>query len=324
MKRYITIITGIIENKNIIPKLGSILLAVVLWAYISSSKSGDVRFKLPVTFAGLQENYVVSKISNKFAVVIVRGNKDDLKNISSKNIKLLVDLSKAVPGELKSYAVQYQKIDFTDDLKIEVNPEEVKILTEKKITRDVKILPKFSGVPDKGFMTGKTRVIPEYVRISGPGSVINKIGVVYTDEIAVDNRNSTFQQEVRIARLDDEGLEYNLSGVNVNVNVMNYSELSTYEIPVIIKNKKKGFGYVFNSDRVKIKVIQSENKNINERSYAAYVDADEFVINNDEFKKKSKVDVMGFVHVNGDTLESDAGILSASPDTVEIVVTKDY
>ena len=92
-------------------------------AYITSAKSGDVRFKLPVTYTGLDEKYIVSKVSHKFVMVEVSGNKDDLKNISSKNIKLLVDLSKSIPGESKPFAIQYQKIDFTDDLKIGLYPK---------------------------------------------------------------------------------------------------------------------------------------------------------------------------------------------------------
>jgi YbbR domain-containing protein len=324
MKRYIEKVLKIIENKNLIPKLGSIILAVILWAYISSSKSGDVRFKLPVTFTGLEENLVISKLSHKVVVVEVQGNKDDLKNISSKNIKLMVDLSKVEPGEYKPYTIQYQKIDVTDDFKIELYPEEVKVLIEKKVSRNVKVIPKFTGNPEKGFMTGKPKVYPDAVKITGPRSVINSIGVLYTEEIPVDNRNAPFKNDFKIMKTAiEDGLEFSISKVNVAVPVQSYSGTITYEIPVAIRNKKKGFNYLLITDRVRISYVPVENKTATERSFTAYIDCDEIDVDNDEFLKNSRIEVIGFVHVNGDSYETDNGILSATPEIVEIVVTKE-
>ncbi len=323
MKRYIEKILRIIENRNLVPKLASILLAVILWAYISSAKSGEVKFKLPVTFAGLEEDYIVSKASHKYVVVEITGNKDDLKNISSKNIKLQVDLTSVEPGEYKPYKIQYQKIDFTDDFKVELYPEEVKILVEKKVARNIRIIPRFSGYTVKGFMTGRIRVNPEYVKVSGPGSVVNNIGALYTDEIPVDGKNAAFRQDIKIEKVNEEELEYNISKVNVIVPVINFSEMTTLEIPLVIRNKKAGYNYLFNPDKVKINVILPENKNINEESFSAYIDAGEIEIDNNEFVKKSKIEIMGFVHVNGDSSETDNMIISTTPDSIEIVVTKE-
>ncbi len=323
MKRYIEILSRIIENRNLVPKLGSILLAVILWAYISSAKSGDVRFKLPLTFTGLNENFVVSKISHKAAVVEVQGNKDDLKSISSKNVKLLVDLSSAEPGEYKTYKIQYQKIDFTDDFQVEISPEEVKILLERKTERNVKIVPRYTGDTAKGFMAGKIRVNPEYVKISGPESVIHKIGVVYTDEISVDDKNAPFRQDVKIEKLNEEGLEYSLSKVVAAVPVINNTAVTVFEIPVSIRNKSRNYKYIYDTVKVKINVLVSENKNLTDRSFSAYIDADDIEIDNDELQKKGKIEVKSFLHINGDSPEADNSILSTVPDSVEIVVTKE-
>lgn len=323
MKKYIEIIAGIIKNKNIVPKLASILLAVILWAYISNSKSGDVRFRLPVNYTGLDEKYTVSKVSHKFVMVEVSGNKDDLKNITPKNVKLVADLSKAVPGELKPVTIQYQKIDFTDDLKISLYPEEVKVFIEKKIERNVKIIPKYTGYPEKGFMTGNLKVNPEYVRIAGPLSVINNIGAVYTENIAVDNKNSMFRQDVKITPINEDQLKYSISKVNVTVPILNLSEVTSFEIPVTIRNKKKGLHYIFNLNRVKVNVMVPDNKNIGEHSFSAYIDVDDIEAGDEDFLKKSRIEVMRYVYVEGDTSESENVILSSVPEVVEIAVTKE-
>lgn len=328
MKRYIEIIVQFAENRNLVPKLGSILLAVILWAYISTGKSGDVKFKLPVTYTGLEEDYVVSKVSHKVVVVEVQGNKDDLKNISSKNIKLVVDLSTGEKDEYKPYKIQYQKIDFTDDFKVELYPEDVKILIEKKLERNVKIVPRYNGSAGKGFKAGRIRVNPEYVKISGPASVINSIGAVYTEEIPVDDRNSSFRQDIKIEKVNEDSIQYSLSKVNaivpiLNISLFNSVEVTSFEIPVVLRNKKKGYNYIVTAGKVKVNVMLPDNKDFSEKSFSAYVDADEIEIDSDEFIKKSRIEVMGFVHVVGDTSETDSGIMSTVPDSVEIVVTKE-
>ncbi|PKL17392.1 MAG: hypothetical protein CVV49_11290 [Spirochaetae bacterium HGW-Spirochaetae-5] len=323
MKRYIEIIVRIIESRNLVPKLASILLAVILWAYISSEKSGEVKFKLPVNFSGLEEDYIVSKISHKYVVVEIKGNKDDLKNVSSKNIKLQVDLANSETGDYKPYKIEYQKIDFTDDFKVDLYPEEVKVLIEKKLTRDVRVIPRYSGYTDKGFMIGRIRVNPEYIKVTGPGSIIKNISSVYTEEISVDDRDASFRQDIKIEKVNEAEIEYSQSKVNAIVPVLNFSEKTTFEIPVIIRNKKKGYKYLFNADRVKISVIIPENKNISEDSFSAYIDGDEIQIDNDEFIRKSRVEVMGNIHIHGDSSEIDNLILSGTPDSVEIVVTKE-
>ncbi len=323
MKKYIEIIVRIIKNRNLVPKLASILLAVILWAYISSAKSGEVKFKLPVNFSGLEENYIVSKISHKYVVVEITGNKDDLKNINSKNIKLQVDLANAEADDYKSYKITYQKIDFTDDFKVELYPEEVKILIEKKVTRNVRVIPRFSGQTGKGFMIGKIRVNPEYIKVTGSVSVIKNISSVYTERISVDERNTSFRQDVKIEKVNEEDIEYSLAKVNAIVPVVNFSEKTTLEIPVIMRNKKKGYKYLFNADKVKISIIIPDNKDISEDSFSAYIDGDEIEVNNEEFIKKSRVEVVANVYVRGDSSEIENLILSTTPDSVEIVVTKE-
>ncbi len=323
MNRYLHIIVRFAKKKNLLPKLGSILLAVILWAYISNAKSGDLKFKLPVNVTGLEGSYVVSKISHKAIVVEVRGNIDELKNISSRNLRLSVDLSKGEPGEYRSYRIQYQKIDFTDDFKIELYPEEVKILIEKKTARNVVVIPRHTGVPEKGFMAGRIRVNPEYVRITGPGSVVNKISALYTDEIAVDGKNAPFRQETGITKLDEEGLEYSTTSIAASVPVIKYTDTIAVDVPVTIRNRKKGFNYRLASGTVRINVIPIDGVNAQTGAYSAYIDAYELPVDGDELLKKGKTEASGFVHVTGDTAEYDNNILQTVPETINIIVTRE-
>lgn len=323
MKKYFEIIINFSKKNKLIPKLVSILLAVLLWGYISSSKTGSVEFKSFLNYKGLDDDLIVSRISQKNINVEIRGRKDDLKNINSRNIKLMIDLAAAEPNVLQIYKLQYQKIDLQDDFDIRLDPPEVKVLVERKITRNVRIVPRYSGSAGKGFMIGRIRTNPEYVKITGPGSVINNMGVIYTDKIPVDDRNLTYRQDIKIEKVNEEVLEYNLSKVNVTVPVLENHEVTSMEIPVVIVNKTKGLNYIFNTDRVKINVIVPVNRKLDEKSFTAFINANELEFQHDEFNQKRKIEVMAFIHVSAVSSDDENSILSTTPDSLEIIIAKE-
>jgi hypothetical protein len=172
-------------------------------------------------------------------------------------------------------------------------------------------------------MVGRIRVNPDYVKISGPESLVNSFGAVYTNLISVHDKASAFRQDVNIEKVNEELVTYSMTMVNAIVPVENYSEVASFEVPLVIKNKKKGFKYTLNYDRVKINVIIPDNLNVSERSFSAFIDADEIEIENDAFIRKNSFEIIRFVYIDGDSSEVDERILSATPDTVEIIVTRE-
>lgn len=321
MRKYIQSLINFSRKNKLIPKLVSILLAAVLWGYISSSKTGTAEFKSQISYKGLEDGLVVSKIMPKSVTVEVKGRKDDLKNVNSRNVRAVIDLTTAESGVLQIYRVEYQKIDLQDDFDIQLEPPEVKALVEKKITRNVRILPRYSGTAAKGFMVGRIRLSPEYVRITGPGSVINSMGVVYTDKIPADGRNITFRQDIKIEKINEEILEYNISKVSANVPVLVNQKVSSFDIPVVLRNKKPGLKYLVSSDRVQVNVIVPENRKLDGNSFTAFIDVAETDYQHDEFVQKRKVEIMGFVHVTAINPDDENVILSTNPDSLDVIIT---
>jgi len=324
MKKYYDIIKKSIGEKNLIPKMVSLLLSIILWLYASKEKLSEISTKFPVTFNGLEDNYVVSGISTKVVTAKIRGNKDEIKSINSRNIRLIVDLSSAEPGNYITYPIECQKIDFAGNYEITLHPANVEILIEKKITRKVKVIPEFKGTAKDGFMLGQIQVVPEYIKIDGPSSIINNIGVIRTENIVIDKKSETFSRDIKILKEYGDSVNYNISRVNITIPIINYSETEIIELPIIMRNKKTGFNYLLISDKVKIQILKNNDENITENSLSAYIDCDEIKIDNEEFASKSKITAKGFVHVTANTLKNDKSrILSSTPATVEIVITKE-
>jgi hypothetical protein len=321
MKKHYDIIKKIIKDRNLIPKAVSLLLAIVLWLYVSKEKLKEISIKVPITFTGLEDNYIVSGISSKEATAKIRAHKDVIKDISSKNIKLTVDLTGAKSNDYKTFPIECHKIDYAGNYEVTSDPENVEILIEKKITREVKVVPDFKGTTKSGFMLGQVNISPEFIKIEGPSSIVNNIGVIHTENIIIDDKSAAFSSDIKIHKVYKDNINYSLSRVNVTVPVINYSKTEFIELPVVMKNKKPGYNYLLISDKIKIQIIKNDNENIAENSFSSFIDCDEIKINNEEFITKSKITAIGFVHIIADTLKNKNRILSSAPVTVEIVVT---
>ena len=321
MKKYYDIKKAI-KEKNLLPKAVSLLLAIILWGYVSKENISEVSIKSAVTFTGLDDNYVVSAVSAKIITAKISGHKDEIKGIGSRNIRLAVDLSNAEPGDYKKYPVECHKIDFSGNYEVVLHPANVEVLVEKKITRKVKVIPEFKGTAKSGFMLGHASIIPEYIKIDGPSSIINNIGIIYTENIIIDNKSETFSKDIKIRKVHEDNVNYNISRVNITVPVIDYAETEVIEVPILIKNKNRNFDYLLIFDTVKIIIIKNDSQELVANSLSAYIDCDEIKIDNEEFVSKSKITAIGFVHVIADSLKIGNRILSSTPAAVEIIITK--
>ena len=136
MKKYYDI-KKVIKEKNLIPKVVSLLLSIVLWIYASQEKMNEITIKFPIIFNGLNANYIISDISTKIVTAKISGYQDGMKSINSRSIKFTVDLSTAEPGNYRTYPIEWHKIDSAANYVITLDPEDVEILIEEKIERKV-------------------------------------------------------------------------------------------------------------------------------------------------------------------------------------------
>jgi len=323
MKSYLDKFFAFSKRKNLVPKLTSIILAVILWAYITNTRSGDLRFNIPVDFRSVDDSLVVSRVSQKSAVVRVSGRKDDLKNVNARNIVLFVDLSKAVSGEYSDYKVEYTRNEVPEGIDIRVFPEEVKVFVEKIAEKEVKIIPKFSGTPASGFHAGKVMVVPETVTLRGAQSLLSGVDILYTADISIEGKRELIKADVAIERLNAEGVEYSRSSVDVTIPVISYSDITEIEIPVILQKVKKGFKYIVKTKSVKVHIIMNGIKKGIDYPLSAVIDVSLLKINEDELDRKGRIEQEAEIVVQGLIPDIEDRIISITPDFAVVEVTRD-
>lgn len=311
------------RERKIIPKLVCIILAVGFWAYISSIETGSLRFKVPVSYVNLDPGLSVSKTSARHVLVEIRGSREELKNVSVRNLKLFLDLANAEPGVSRNYKVQEQKGDIPEGFKIGYDPDKISVTVDKKIYKNVRIIPKYSGIVQKGYLVGRLRANPEFVRIGGPADIIEKITAVYTENISIDDRKETVKEVVKIERLDDYELELSVQKVAVTVPVLVNTGIQQVDLPLLVKNRKKGFRYTPGTESVKLNVVSAGAGVPDEKSFSAYIDALEIDFTDADFYGRDNITRTVDVHVKGVDADDENGIIQVTPLSVYVQITRE-
>jgi len=272
MGKYYHIIIEQARKKDLLPKLVCIFLAVILWAYISKTQNGDIKFKVPVTVKGLSQSYAISRMSDVNLTVKFKGTSEELKNTSLKNLKLYVDVSKAVLGKYHSYKVSYTRNQIPEDVDIDLSSESIKILVEKKVYKKVKVIAVHDENQAGNHVIGKVTVSPEFVTVSGPESFVNTVLELKTEELLLGNSSKTVEESVKISKdfKYSEYIDINPSEVTVRVPVIPESDIKEETLNIDVTNKVDAYSYELLIKQIRVRYI-FDKKNDGDLKYSASV-----------------------------------------------------
>lgn len=163
-----------LDWRNNSVKLLSLLLAFILWVYVSSEQN-PVREKLVnvnLGHTGLGQNYLIAGGMPEVVRVRVQGNRTQLDNLVAGDFKALVNIPEGKTGEI-SLPVQ---ITAPAGVRVtQVNPEEVRINVDRIEERQVSVTVSLRGTPAQGFTATAPVYQPTTVLVRGPSRVISEI-----------------------------------------------------------------------------------------------------------------------------------------------------
>lgn len=248
MNRIIKEIKEILSRRELLPKVVSLLLAVFLWAYIGSTKLGEIKFKVPVEIKNLSRSLVISNMQRNFITVTLDGNKEDIKNVNVKNLKVFVNLDNPVIGENVKYPIEVVKQQIPENIDYSLSSNRISITVEKKFYKKVKVIPIISGKLQSGYVMGNIRVKPEYLTISGPKSIVKNIESVKTKDLSIENETTNISKEVSIDKENFKNVEISDANVLVAIPVYESSNIFSFTKTVELKNADDSFSYKFLSN----------------------------------------------------------------------------
>jgi len=184
-------------------KLVSLLLACILWWYVSLPRREQVRERAmtaSLVFAGMPPDLVITTPDVQSAVSVrVRGRRSDLRLLASQSLEASADLrSVTQPGEVE-ITIRSQHINVPEGVEVvSIEPNKVRFRVEQLRQRAVPIRPYLEGTAPAGYIVGQATADPPLALCSGPAAQITKLAEVTTERIIMTGRTGTFVQSVAV------------------------------------------------------------------------------------------------------------------------------
>lgn len=155
-------------------KLLSLLLAFIMWVYVSNEQN-PVREKIinvNLEQNGLAQNYTVTGGMPESVKVRVQGNPNQLANLAPADFRAVVN----IPGEKTGDLTLPVQVSAPAGLRVaQVTPEEVSITVDRLVEKQLSVAVNLRGNPAQGYTALAPSYQPNMVTARGPSKILNNL-----------------------------------------------------------------------------------------------------------------------------------------------------
>ncbi len=209
---------GRVFRENLGIKLAAIALALLVYFHVRTEREDELTFRVPVVLKGLPDSLTWTGEIPRDVSVTLSGRLKNLIRLRLAPVHIDVDVSQAGPG-------RFQRTLSSGDVPLPAGsnllvthfagPEQLDILIERKMSKQVRVMPLVLGRPPEGYvLAGEPTASPESTSVTGPASVVSLTDSLYTEPIDVTARRESFSQRIK---LDVKGKPYTSSAAAVQV-----------------------------------------------------------------------------------------------------------
>lgn len=183
-------------------KVLSLLIATGLWLAISPDQEpAEVAVRVPIEFRHVPEGLEISSATIPEAQIRVRGPERLIRDLRSTDVHAELELVDAHAGE-RTFDLTAQQIRHQRELEVvQVVPGQVHLTIDTRLTREVEIRPRVTGIFVVGEQIAKVLVDPERVTITGPRHHVEMLDAASTDPVDASGTRTqaTFVTNVYVA-----------------------------------------------------------------------------------------------------------------------------
>jgi YbbR domain-containing protein len=189
---------------NWLAKVLSVALAIILFVFHRMGTLGDRFFTVPLK---IEMNSALVPASSYPRVIRVnlRGEEANIYSISEEDIEAYIDLKDYdTPGWYRA-PVLIRKTGTSlglEPLEISVDPIEISLELDRKISKYVPLAPNLRGTVQDGHNLISSTLTPAQVVVEGPLSLLESVSELYTDFIDLEGRTDDFSVTVGILNSD--------------------------------------------------------------------------------------------------------------------------
>lgn len=179
-------------TQNWSAKLLSLLLALILWFFITGEQTSEIGFAIPLELKNIPKGMMVVNEVPNVVDVRVSGPRTILSNLRPSDYDLTIDLKDTHPG-VTSFVRLENRIQVPSALKItRLSPSILDVRLEKIFESTVPVKAVTTGSLPKGYQLSGMLVTPPVVTIQGPRAEIRGIREVLTEAINVGTATESF------------------------------------------------------------------------------------------------------------------------------------
>jgi len=183
-------------SKDWFLKAISLWIAVVLWLFVGGEDSIEKTIRIPVEIINLPRELVISNQYKREIEVSVTGPRSVILNMDEQKISHQVDLSAATPGTLV-VENDHDHITVPRSVTVQrVQPSSIILSIDKLVQKSFPVIPNTVGSVAPGFEVKTIRMNPDFVTITGPATILEKIEELQTRYISLNGLNKSEQLQV--------------------------------------------------------------------------------------------------------------------------------
>jgi YbbR domain-containing protein len=165
-------------------KMLSVALATGIWFLISPEEQpAEVALRAPVVFDHVPSQLEISSEFIPEAQVRVRGPERVIRQLQASEVHAEIDLSGAKSGE-RTFDLTSQEVRHPSDVNVvQVLPSQLHLAFDTRLTREVEIHPRVTGVFADGEQIVRVEADPPRITVTGPRRHVERIDAATTDPI---------------------------------------------------------------------------------------------------------------------------------------------
>ncbi len=200
---------------NIELKVGSLLLAILLWLQIAGQPVQRTLL-LPVEFVNVPVEMEIANDYEREVEVVIRSR--STASVDERELAIVVDLRGIEPGVERSFPLSSESVlnrPYDVDV-LDFTPARIRLQLDNTVEKMVEVIPQIVGQPVDGFEVSGVEV-PQ-VMIRGPESRVESVTGAQTEPINVEGLASPLVQQVTVD-VEDRGVRLNPPSISVVVTI---------------------------------------------------------------------------------------------------------
>lgn len=188
---------------NLLLKLASLMLSVLLWFAIVGEPELVTTRMVPILYRNLRKELMIGVDSLDGVRVVLRGSTSKLTSAAVSDLAVVLDLASVNgPGE-RTFTVSDDDLHLPPGVTfLRAMPSQFRFHFARLKTKDVPLQVRFAAPPPGGYRVVREEVIPETLRIAGPERRVDATASAQTD--AIDLSAATQSAEFQVNTFVDD------------------------------------------------------------------------------------------------------------------------